>query len=217
MKKTSRKRIIRVVSASTIIVVTLILGIAVSSAEEEVVKADTPKASVQPLVIETVEKNVEPQDTVTETVEVDEPEEVTVETEAEPYITIYYTEQDVIDIAKVLYNECRGVGSKTEQACVAWTILNRVDNQGLSISEVIRAKDQFAFNESTTVDDSLLDLASDVLWRWNSEKNGETEVGRVLPKEYTYFVGRGGHNYFRNGFDGEYSIWDYSLKSPYES
>lgn len=145
MEKISRKRIIRVVSASAIIVVTLMFGIAVSSTEE-VVKADTQKASVQPLVIETVEKNVEPQDTVTETVEIDEPEEVTVETEEEPYITIYYTEQDVIDIAKVLYNECRGVGSKTEQACVAWTILNRVDNQGLSISEVIRAKNQFAFN-----------------------------------------------------------------------
>lgn len=217
MEKISRKRIIRVVSASAIIVVTLMFGIAVSSTEEEVVKADTQKASVQPLVIETVEKNVEPQDTVTEIVEIDEPEEVTVETEEEPYITIYYTEQDVIDIAKVLYNECRGVGSKTEQACVAWTILNRVDNQGLSISEVIRAKNQFAFNESTTVDDSLLDLASDVLWRWNSEKNGEAEVGRVLPKEYTYFAGRGGHNYFRNGFDGEYSIWDYSLESPYEN
>lgn len=216
MEKISRKRIIRVVSASAIIVVTLMFGIAASSTEE-VVKADTQKASVQPLVIETVEKNVEPQDTVTETVEIDEPEEVTVETEEEPYITIYYTEQDVIDIAKVLYNECRGVGSKTEQACVAWTILNRVDNQGLSISEVIRAKNQFAFNESTTVDDSLLDLASDVLWRWNSEKNGEAEVGRVLPKEYTYFAGRGGHNYFRNGFDGEYSIWDYSLESPYEN
>ena len=216
MEKISRKRISRVVSASAIIVVTLMFGIAVSSTEE-VVKADTQKASVQPLVIETVEKNVEPQDTVTETVEIDEPEEVTVETEEEPYITIYYTEQDVIDIAKVLYNECRGVGSKTEQACVAWTILNRVDNQGLSISEVIRAKNQFAFNESTTVDDSLLDLASDVLWRWNSEKNGEAEVGRVLPKEYTYFAGRGGHNYFRNGFDGEYSIWDYSLESPYEN
>lgn len=214
MEKISR--IIRVVSASAIIVATLMFGIAVSSTEE-VVKADTQKASVQPLVIETVEKNVEPQDTVPETVEVDEPEEVTVETEEEPYIMIYYTEQDVIDIAKVLYNECRGVGSKTEQACVAWTILNRVDSQGLSISEVIRAKNQFAFNESTTVDDSLLDLASDVLLRWNSEKNGEAEVGRVLPKEYTYFAGRGGHNYFRNGFDGEYSIWDYSLESPYEN
>ena len=185
MEKISRKRIIRVVSASAIIVATLMFGIAVSSTEE-VVKADTQKASVQPLVIETVEKNVEPQDTVPETVEVDEPEEVTVEIEEEPYITIYYTEQDVIDIAKVLYNECRRVGSKTEQACVAWTILNRVDSQGLSISEVIRAKNQFAFNES-------------------------------LPKEYTYFAGRGGHNYFRNGFDGEYSIWDYSLESPYEN
>ena len=78
MKNTLRKRIIRVVSASAVIAITLMFGISVSSSEEEVVKADTPNASVQPLVIETVEKNVEPQDTVPETVEVDEPEEVKV-------------------------------------------------------------------------------------------------------------------------------------------
>lgn len=87
----------------------------------------------------------------------------------------------------------------------------------VSASAIIVVTLMFGINESTTVDDSLLDLASDVLWRWNSEKNGEAEVGRVLPKEYTYFAGRGGHNYFRNGFDGEYSIWDYSLESPYEN
>lgn len=217
MKKISRKRIIHIVSALAIIVVVLMFGIALSSAEEEVVKTDTPKTSVQPLVIETVEQSVESQDTVAATVERNDAEEVTIEAEEEPYITIYYTEQDVIDIAKVLYNECRGVGSKTEQACVAWTILNRVDKQCMSIAEVIRAKNQFAFSESTTVDDKLLDLASDVLWRWNSEKNGETEVGRVLPKEYTYFAGQGVHNYFRNSFSGNYSIWDYSLESPYEN
>lgn len=129
----------------------------------------------------------------------------------------YYTEQDAIDIAKVLYRECRGVPSVTEQACVAWTILNRVDYGNDSIYRVVREPDQFAFSEGTLVDDELLLLANDVLDRWNREKNGETDVGRVLPKEYRYFEGHSGHNYFRNQYDGSYEIWNYSNPSPYGS
>lgn len=206
----------KIISTSVVVAIAVILGVAVSGQDNQVVKADTPKSSIKPLVIETV-RDISEQIDIEPEVEDDGQEEIVTETAEEPYITIYYTEQDAIDIAKVLYNECRGVGSKTEQACVVWTVLNRADNQGISISEVIRAKNQFAFSENTTVDDTLLDLASDVLWRWNSEKNGEAEVGRVLPRDYTYFAGRNGHNYFRNGFSGDYSIWDYSLESPYEN
>ena len=56
-------------------------------------------------------------------------------TEEDAYIQ-HYTQQDAIDIAKVLYNECRGVDSITEQACVAWTILNRVDFNNSSVYSV---------------------------------------------------------------------------------
>lgn len=129
----------------------------------------------------------------------------------------YYTEQDVIDIAKVLYHECRGVPSKTEQACVAWTILNRVDYHSSTVHSVVRSPNQFAFYENAPVWDELLDLADDVLYRWSREKAGEKNVGRVLPREYIYFEGRNGHNYFRDSYSGSYNIWDYSLESPYES
>ena len=206
----------KIISISVVIAIAIVLGVAVSGQDNQVVKADTPKSAIKPLVIETAEYVSEQINTEQEVPDCSQ-EEIVTETADEPYITIYYTEQDVIDIAKVLYNECRGVGSKTEQACVAWTVLNRADNQGVSISEVVRAKNQFAFSENTIIDDTLLDLASDVLWRWNMEKNGEAEVGRVLPKDYTYFAGRNGHNYFRNGFSDNYSIWDYSLESPYEN
>lgn len=129
----------------------------------------------------------------------------------------YYTEQDVIDIARVLYHECRGVPSVTEQACVAWTILNRVDCYNSTVSSVVRAPNQFAFDEEAPLWDELLNISSDVLDRWNREKNGETNVGRVLPPEYIYFEGRNGHNYFRDNYDGSYNIWDYSLNSPYNN
>lgn len=131
------------------------------------------------------------------------------------YIT-YFTEDDIKDIAKLLLRECGGVPSKTEQACVAWCVLNRVDKHDSSIHEVLRSPNQFAFYELTEIQDDLYDLAKDVLSRWNDEKNGISDVGRVLPKEYTYFHGDGVHNYFRNSFDGDYETWDYSLESPYE-
>lgn len=152
---------------------------------------------------------LETQETTTE--QITEQEAV----EGKEYVT-YFTEDDVKDIAKLLLKECGGVPSKTEQACVAWCVLNRVDEHDSSIYEVLRSPSQFAFYESTEVQDDLYDLAKDVLSRWNDERNGISDVGRVLPEEYMYFHGDGVHNYFRNSFDGNYKIWDYSLESPYE-
>lgn len=131
---------------------------------------------------------------------------------------MYYTEEDIINIAKVMYSECRGVKSVTEQACVAWTILNRVDDKpGATIYEVITNPGAFVFLKSAPVWDNLYDLAEDVLQRWNAEKNGETDVGRVLPKEYRYFGSYKGGNRFRDKFSGDVNYWDYSLPSPYEN
>lgn len=133
---------------------------------------------------------------------------------------MYYTEDEVTMVAKVLKCECGGLPSVTEQACVAWVVCNRVDSDefdGNTISDIVTARYQFAYYPNTEVDDELYELALDVLSRWNAERNGEASVGRVLPKDYTYFTGDGVHNYFRNAYKGNYSIWDYSLPSPYES
>jgi len=136
--------------------------------------------------------------------------------------TMYYTEEEVVMVAKVLYRECRGVPSITEQACVAWTICNRVDDindefHGETVAEVVSYPNAFAYIEDTPVWEELYDLALDVLSRWNAERNGEVSVGRVLPADYTYFSGSEGRNIFRNAYRGEYEIWDYRLDSPYES
>lgn len=133
---------------------------------------------------------------------------------------LYYTEDDVIKVAKVLYRECRGIPSDTQKACVAWVVCNRVDSDefpGDTIAEIVTARYQFAYYYDTPVTDELYELAKDVLTRWNAERNGEVSVGRVLPSDYTYFTGDGVHNYFRNAYKGNCSIWDYSLPSPYES
>lgn len=128
-----------------------------------------------------------------------------------------YAEQDVITLAKVMYRECRGVKSTTQKACVAWVACNRVDaGFGSSITSVLTKRGQFAYNYNTPVRKDLYNLAKDVLERWNAEKCGKENVGRVLPRKYLYFYGDGVRNYFRTAHNGG-SVWDYSLRSPYSS
>lgn len=122
-------------------------------------------------------------------------------------------------LAKTVYGEARGC-STTQQAAVVWCILNRVDTDDrYSPEEVIKAttkKNQFhGYDPNHPVTDEYYDLAIDVLSRWLREKNGETEVGRVLPKEYLYFGGDGKVNRFRTEYDGG-TRWNWSLPSPYE-
>lgn len=192
-----------------IIVVSISTGTAIACQAPEATEAYSDSSTV--LITES-ETETEESTTEETTTEVTTEKEVTTKPQKK-----LYTRQDAIDIAKVLYKECGGVKSKTEQACVAWTILNSVDKNNTSIYKDVRVRGRYAFYESTPVRDDLLDLAYDVLERWEREKNGETDVGRVLPKGYIYFVGDGKHNYFRNKFRGDYQVWDYSLESPYEN
>lgn len=130
-----------------------------------------------------------------------------------------YTQSDAVMMARVMYLEARGIQSKTEIACIGWTILNRVDAKFKpSIAAVITAPNQFAYaSNAKTVSDheyNLVDLATDVLTRWSREKSGQANVGRVLPLGYCWYSGNGSHNYFRNKYKGG-TRWGYSLPSPY--
>lgn len=123
--------------------------------------------------------------------------------------------EEITYIAKTLYGECRGC-SMTQQAAVAWCILNRADNWGMGIIDVITAPGQFGgYSPNHPVWSELYDLAQDVLARWRRESNGETDVGRVLPREYMWFSGNGRVNIFRNAYRGG-SVWDWSWESPYD-
>lgn len=129
--------------------------------------------------------------------------------------------KDVEYIAKTLYGECVGVKSDTEKAAVVWCILNRVDTYGYAcgynVEHVVTYPNQFhGYSPDHPVLDELAELATDVLCRWNAEKCGERNVGRVLPRSYIYFVGNGKENYFTNEYRSR-DYWDYSLGSPYES
>lgn len=139
--------------------------------------------------------------------------------EPTPTITWYYTDEDVITMAKVMYREARGVGSITQIACVGWVACNRVDAGafGDTITEVLTAPNQFAWIPDTPVEEWLVEIAEDVLQKWSIEKSTGEHCGRVLPAEYLYFHGDGEVNWFRIEYEHNGQYWDYSLPSPYES
>lgn len=128
-----------------------------------------------------------------------------------------WTDEEVIVLAKMVWGEARGVPSDTEKAACVWCALNRVDQGYGSIVTVVTAPYQFVgYREENMVDDELITLCIDVLTRWYAEKDGQADVGRVLPKDYLWFSGDGSRNHFRNAYRGG-NRWDWSLPSPYES
>lgn len=157
------------------------------------------------------------------TVEVEEPspvvEEVEVVTpEPDPEVAPQpWTDEEAVLLAKMLWGEARGVKSDTEKAACVWCVLNRVDQGYGDITIVVTAPHQFVgYTESNPVDDNLKALCEDVLSRWYAEREGQVEVGRVLPADYLWFSGDGERNHFRNAYRGG-DRWDWSLPSPYES
>ena len=134
-------------------------------------------------------------------------------------ITTYYDESWIALLAKTAHAEARGEKSITEIAGVMWSIMNRYDAGQGTIKNIV--KRQYAYYSSAkTVSDYGYDLealAEDVLIRWNKEKNGMADVGRILPSDYIYFGGDGKRNYFRNTYKVTGRYWGFSLPSPYES
>lgn len=137
-----------------------------------------------------------------------------------------YTEEDAIVLAKMLWGEARGIGtyetngncvsSKCQQAAVIWTVLNRYDaGYADTIIEVVTVKNQFVgYRASNPVDEELMELVMDVLDRWNDEKHGESDVGRVLPADYMWFRGDGRYNHFRNDYNST-TRWGWNLEDIY--
>lgn len=119
-------------------------------------------------------------------------------------------------IARTIWGEAGGIPNTTEQAAVAWCILNRVDATGKSIEEVVTAPRQFVgYRPNGEVPEEFLQLAEDVLTRWHMEQMGFEFVGRVLPADYLYFIGDGKHNYYSREWQAA-DYWDWSLKTPYK-
>lgn len=145
----------------------------------------------------------------------------------EPLVVIRWaTEQEQAEhdretveaVAKTVWGEARGC-TTTEQAAVVWCVLNRVDSPDFPDDplSVVAQQGQFSgYSTDYPVDPELVALVEDVMARWTLEKSAVGSVGRVLPREYVFFVGDGLHNHFRESYEQTGETWDWSLPSPYK-
>ena len=118
---------------------------------------------------------------------------------AEPEYEMYFTEADVVAVAKMLWGEARGCALDNQQKAV-WCVLNRVDDSRFpdTIQGVLSQPSQFhGYSPDFPVWDELKDVALDVLTRWSLEKQG-VDVARELPNTYLWFTGDGTTNWFRS-------------------
>ena len=118
--------------------------------------------------------------------------------ESPVYYEMYFTEEDVAAVAKMLWGEARGCTRDNQIKC-AWVVCNRVDDARFpdTIQGVLSQPSQFhGYSESFPVTDELYSVAFDVLTRWSYEKQG-IPVRRELAKSFLWFTGDGVTNYFR--------------------
>ena len=116
----------------------------------------------------------------------------------EPSYEMYFSEDDVVAMAKMLWGEARGCTRDNQQKAV-WCVLNRVDDPRFpdTIQGVLSQPSQFhGYSPDFPVWDELKEIARDVLTRWSLEKQGVT-VERELPNTYLWFTGYNGSNHFR--------------------
>ena len=129
-----------------------------------------------------------------------EPEqpEAPVQTEPPVYYEMYFTEDDVAEVAKMLWGEARGCTRDNQIKC-AWIVCNRVDDERFpdTIQGVLGQPSQFhGYDPTYPVTDELYNVAFDVLTRWSYEKQG-IPARRELSQSFLWFTGNGQENIFR--------------------
>ena len=120
------------------------------------------------------------------------------QTESPVYYEMYFTEDDVAEVAKMLWGEARGCTRDNQIKC-AWIVCNRVDDERFpdTIQGVLEQPSQFhGYDPSYPVTDELYSIAFDVLTRWSYEKQG-IPVRRELLQSFLWFTGNGAENIFR--------------------
>ena len=167
-----------------IILLVLLLGIVYARATWEGVELPSPAPTV------TAEEPAE-----SEQSEAPEPSEAPV------YYEMYFTEDDVAAMAKMLWGEARGCTRDNQIKC-AWIVCNRVDDERFpdTIQGVLSQPHQFhGYDPAYPVTDELYSVAFDVLTRWSYEKQG-IPVRRELPSSFLWFTGNGVENIFREEY-----------------
>ena len=117
------------------------------------------------------------------------------------YYEMYFTEDDVAAVAKMLWGEARGCTRDNQIKC-AWIVCNRVDDERFpdTIQDVLEQPNQFhGYDPSYPVTAELYNIAFDVLTRWSYEKQG-IPVRRELASSFLWFTGNGRENIFREEY-----------------
>ena len=132
-----------------------------------------------------------------------EPEQSEAPEPSEPpiYYEMYFAEDDVAAVAKMLWGEARGCTRDNQIKC-AWVVVNRVDDERFpdTIQDVLSQPHQFhGYDPTYPVTSELYDVAFDVLTRWSYEKQ-DIPVRRELPKSFLWFTGNGVENIFREEY-----------------
>ncbi len=122
-------------------------------------------------------------------------------------------------LARLITDYAGDYTDKNIRAAVAWTVLNSFDSWAGQKSFENVVKD-FGYNKKTSFKDRSGNdnraIARDVLIRWLAEKTGYTNIGRVIPAEYTYLYTANGKCHFRiHGINDSQDEWNFSFKSPY--
>ena len=154
----------------------------------------------------TWEDKEQPAPVPSQTMPVEEPADPAPSEEPEPseepiYYVMYFTEDDVAEVAKMLWGEARGCTRDNQIKC-AWVVCNRVDDDRFpdTIQGVLSQPSQFhGYDPTYPVTSELYDVAFDVLTRWSYEKQG-VPVRRELPNTYLWFTGDGEQNHFREAW-----------------
>lgn len=129
-------------------------------------------------------------------------------------ITNYVNSTDVEVLARFMNSFAADETSYAKKSEIGWLLLNYAN--GSSLSTAVTKFSLYKSNASLT-DGNGRDtriLARDILFRYKAEQAGSTNVGRTLPKDYTWmWVEADGTVYLRNS---QYGVnWDHSLSSPY--
>ena len=173
-----------IVAFTFIILLTLLLCIVYARATWEGEAPSTPAPTVA------VEETAEP-----------EPSEEPEPSQTPVYYVMYFTEDDVAAMAKMLWGEARGCTRDNQIKC-AWVVCNRVDDERFpdTIQGVLEQPSQFhGYDPTYPVTDELYSVAFDVLTRWSYEKQG-VPVRRELSGSFLWFTGNGEENIFREAW-----------------
>lgn len=105
--------------------------------------------------------------------------------------------EDIVILAQMVLGEAGGL-SYTERAATIWVALNQYDvaqkKSPQKLSAIVTRYGNFTgWHPTNEVTADNIWLVLDVLQRYEREKNGETDVGRVIPSGYVQF--RGGYKY----------------------